>query len=68
MTSLLNKRLSLAPENFVDEKAPSSKIVTREVEIVVCPDCDVELDYDFPTYTCPGCEEQFTFSERALST
>jgi len=68
MTSLLTKGITLDPQNFVDKKAPSTKVVTREIQIVVCPKCDVELSYDFPTYTCLDCGEKFTFTERAIAT
>lgn len=68
MTTLLNHRIILSPKNFVGQRAPSTKVVLREVQIVVCPYCDVELDYDFPRYTGPCCEEQFTFIEEAVTT
>ena len=59
-------RVALVPENFVDKKAPDTKEVFKKVEIVVCTRCDgVELDYEFPAYTCPNCGEEYVLTPEA---
>jgi len=49
------------PASFVDGKMPKRKQVVREMNIHVCAKCDAELEYSYPTYTCPECGETYTF-------
>ena len=49
------KSITFQPSSFIDGKMPNRKVVVREVTIIVCKECDTELEYDAPTYTCPNC-------------
>lgn len=65
MMTMFPRKLS-APflsASFVDGKMPRQKKVVREITIHVCAECDTELEYIMPTYTCPECGETYTFKD-----
>ena len=62
--TMFSKKATLVPfvpESFVDGKIPRQKLVVREITVKVCAECDTELEYDYPSYTCPKCGETYTF-------
>ena len=60
-------QIALDPTNFVDGVTPVQKRVFRVVTILVCPNCEEELEYVSsavdgirPYYVCPNCRTRCT--------
>jgi len=54
-------RVPFVPESFVDGKMPLREEVMRQSTIQICTECGNELEYSYPSYTCPECGETYTF-------